>query len=89
VSFRINEPAAAGRYRFGLRTAEFVLCRHCGVDLAAVLTSSRGLFATINVNALPECLALADVDPVSYDDESVDERRQRRVRRWTPVVGTI
>src|SRR5437764_12445531 len=52
VAFRIGKEDTLVRYRFGLRTADFLLCRNCGVYLGAVLTSSRGQFATFNINTL-------------------------------------
>ena len=85
VSFRVADEAALQRYRFGLGTAEFFVCRNCGVYLAAVLTSPRGQFATLNINTLRDPV---DVDPalaVSYDRESTEERQTRREERWTPV----
>ena len=42
-------------------------------------------FATLNLNAFDDPhLDLAAV-PVSYDGETLAERRARRRRRWTPV----
>lgn len=88
VSFRVRQEAALQRYQFGLRTAEFWLCRTCGVYLAAVLTSPRGQFATLNVNALLEPPEIAKAVPVSYDEETAEHRRARREQRWTPVAGS-
>src|SRR4029077_2060580 len=70
VSFRIREEAALARYRFGLRTADFLVCRNCGVYVGAVLTSSRGQFATLNINALCEPLAFKKLLAVAYHGES-------------------
>src|SRR5437868_9753855 len=39
VSFRLRDTGSLLRYRFGLRTADFLVCHHCGVYMAAVLTS--------------------------------------------------
>jgi hypothetical protein len=85
VSFEVRERSALLRYQFGLRTADFIVCRHCGVYLAAALTSDRGQFATLNVNALFEPLQFDMAAPVSYDEESPGERQSRREQRWTPV----
>ena len=85
VAFRINDESQVQRYRFGLRTADFLVCRNCGVYIAAVFSSPGGTFATLNVNALCEPLALPDALPVSYNSERVDERCARREERWTPV----
>lgn len=89
VSFRVREQAALQRYRFGRRTADFVVCRNCGAYLAAVLTSPRGRFATLNINTLVEPIALTSAAAVSYDDETPDERQRRREQRWTPVAGGL
>ena len=75
------------RYRFGRRTADFLVCRNCGVYLGAVVTSPRGQFATLNINTLSEPLEFENVVAVSYDHESAEERQQRREQRWTPVIG--
>lgn len=89
VSFRIRDNDALQRYRFGLRTADFLVCRNCGSYLAVLLSSPRGRFATLNVNALRQPLEFAKVQTVSYDDETADERRQRREQRWTPVAEAV
>ncbi len=85
VSFRVGDDAALQRYRFGLGTAEFFVCRNCGVYLGAVLTSPRGQFATLNINALRNPVDVGPPIAVSYDRESAEERQQRREERWTPV----
>ncbi len=90
VRFRISKPDALVRYSFALRTADFLICRQCGVYIAAILSSARGRFATINLDSLastpPE---LPSAEPVSYDSESREERAARRESRWTPVAGAV
>ena len=46
----------AGRSRtgFGSGTAEFLLCRRCGVYIGAVCDTPAGLRATINTNSLDD-----------------------------------
>ena len=73
------------RYRFALRTADFLVCRTCGVYLAAVLTSPRGQFATLYVNTIRGAFVV-EAEPTSYDGESSEQRLARRERQWTPVV---
>jgi len=86
VSFRIADRERLGRYRFGARSCDFLVCRECGVYLAALLTSSAGQFATLNVNTISRPLDVPDAVHVSYEGESGEERRRRRESRWTPVV---
>jgi hypothetical protein len=86
LEVRVHDPAGLSRYRFGLGTAEFLLCRHCGVYVGAVMTEAQAAWAIVNVNALatPEAFAATAV-PVSYERESETERRARRRARWTPA----
>ena len=77
---------ALSRYRFGLGTAEFLVCRTCGVYVGAVMSEAGSAYAIVNVNALatPEVFAATTV-PVSYERELEAERRARRRSRWTPA----
>ena len=89
VTFRIIDEAQLQRYRFGLQTADYLICRRCGLYIAAALTSQRGRFATINVNAIREPLDVQEAIPVSYEGESLERRQQRREQNWTPVVEAV
>lgn len=74
-------------YRFGQRTADFWICRECGVYMAAVMESGGRRYAVINVQALenrPPTLAAPTES--SLDGESKGQRDERRLKRWTPVV---
>jgi hypothetical protein len=90
VRFHLAKPEALVRYRFALRTAEFLVCGICGVYLAAVLRSERGTFATVNLNALTRTVPdLPPAEPVSYESEAGEQRVARRESRWTPVSGAV
>jgi len=78
------------RYRFGLRTADFFVCRECGGYAAAVMTEAGGSFAVLNVNLFRDSAGFAHpATPMNYDAESEAERRTRRRRRWTPAEVAI
>ncbi len=74
------------RLRFATRTADFLICRTCGVYVAAVLVGSDPR-AALNVNAL-DAPDPREARPVRYDGESAAERRERRRVRWTPLRET-
>jgi hypothetical protein len=75
--------AAVQRYRFGGRTADFLICRDCGAYVASVMED----FGVLNVvGANIAALAGRDARPVDYDGETPDERRTRRRQRWTPTI---
>ena len=74
----------AVRYRFGARTADFLLCGTCGVYVAAVMSTEAGAVSTLNVNVLEQrSLFSAEPESVTYADESPHQRRLRRAERWT------
>jgi hypothetical protein len=75
--------AAVKRYRFGGRTADFLVCRDCGTYVAAVMEDCGVLNV---VGADIAVLASRDARPVDYEAESADERRARRRQRWTPTI---
>ena len=78
------------RYRFALRTTDFLLCPYCGVYLGALYAADGGAWATLNVNCLADRASFAaDPEPVSYEGESAEDRGARRRARWTPAeTGT-
>ncbi len=75
------------KYRFGLRTADFLLCTECGVYIGAVIETDSGAYGIVNVHALSETPeGLAATAPISYDAEDTGGRVSRREERWTPVT---
>ena len=85
VTFQLD-PDRTRWYRFETKSADFLLCSCCGVYIAAALTTSQGAFATLNVNAMGKEISTPVGTPVSYGSETVEQRRARRLDRWTPVA---
>lgn len=74
-------------YRFGLGTADFCVCRTCGVYLAAITIDGR--FGIINTHTLVDrTLPLSSPQPMSYDGETASARTERRQQHWTPMRAT-
>jgi len=77
------------RYRFGHKTADFLICPACGTYVATHMESARGAIGVINVvglniaelKNLPATLTL-------LEGETTEERLQRRMSRWTPMTLT-
>lgn len=90
AQFDFRHPEFLRRYRFGLRTADYLVCRECGVFVAAVMITGRGALASINVNTLQEPPAgVPPGKPVQHEGESAEARRARRATLWTPVTGPV
>ena len=87
LAIHVADQAQLSRYRFGLGTSEFLVCRRCGVVAAAVATIDGRLCGALNANALDARDALtAAPEPVDYDRESADERVARRRSAWMPAT---
>jgi hypothetical protein len=84
--FRVNDADSLQRYRFGLKTADFLLCRRCGVYIGTQMETARGAFGIINAMALtPVPQDLPAAATMNYELESSSERTGRREERWTPL----
>jgi hypothetical protein len=87
VRFGIADPGLLQRYRFGTQTTDTLICRNCGIYLAAVTEIDGALYAVINVNALDDRSAFERLPEVmNYDGESAEQRMARRKVKWTPAT---
>ncbi len=76
-------------YRFGTGTAEFVICRRCGVYIGAIGETGTGTSAVINTTCLDDRAAFTrEPVPVDHDGEATDDRTRRSPRGqwWTPAT---
>lgn len=89
IKFTAETPGQLQRYRFGLKTADFLLCRECGVYIGAVIETDNGTWGIINTHTLVETPEdIAAVAPIDYDNENTGDRVTRREDRWTPATTT-
>lgn len=73
-------------YRFGSRTADFLICRRCGVYIGAVCETAAGVRAVINANCLDDRAAFTRQSvPVDHSDETTEDRLARRAANWIPA----
>ncbi|MFC2953003.1 GFA family protein [Marinicaulis aureus] len=79
-------PENVRRYTFALRTADFLLCKNCGVYIAAVMGEGERIVSTLNVVGLSmkEFLDIAEA-PMEYGAETTEKRIGRRFEKWTPT----
>lgn len=87
VTITLHEPKLLQRYSFGLRTAEAVVCRRCGVYVAMVLAEGDRAWSTINVDALDERASFTrPAEPRDFSAEDAASRTRRRKARWCPTT---
>ena len=73
-------------YRFGSRTADFLICRRCGVCIGAVCETTAGSRAVINTNCLDDRAAfIRQPVPTDHENESTEDRIARGAANWTPA----
>ncbi len=90
LTVRVADESRLNRYVFGYRTAEYLICRDCGVYVAAATVGEESPRAIAIVNAMDhrQLFARAPLS-VTYDSETRTERVERRRDRWMPVVVEV
>jgi hypothetical protein len=87
LSFHASNLADLQRYRFGARSADFLICRRCGAYLGATIRAGASGHGLVNLRALrPIPDDLCTPVPMNYDGESPAQRTARRESRWTPLA---
>ncbi len=75
------------RYRFGTATADFLICKRCGIYIGAAAETENGWCSVTNLNSLDDrALFVNPPAPTVHDGETVESRIARRAANWTPTV---
>ena len=87
LDISIREPENLQKYRFGQKTADFLFCKICGIYIAAMFSDNNRFYGILNLNILdsPEEFTQT-VTIVSYEQEDVKSRIERRKKKWTPLT---
>ena len=79
--------SVVSRYRFGTGTADFLVCRRCGIYLGAVTETAAGTRMVTNTNCLEDRALFTGVSaPTDHNKETVESRIARRAANWTPTT---
>lgn len=87
VDIRAADWSLVERYRFGSGTADYLICRRCGVYIGAVCETASGARAVLNTLCLKDRAAFTQeaVRP-DYDGETIEARLSRRAANWMPAI---
>ena len=85
LTIRVADEESLVRYMFAHHTAEFLVCRECGVYVAAVTTGTSERRAIAQLNAIVEDQQFGVAVAVDYNNETQAERIKRRRDVWMPV----
>jgi len=84
----IADKDAVSAYTFATGTAEFQVCRRCGVVPFVTSRIEGRMYAVVNVNTFEGDEASTLTESTSnFDGESLDQRLARRARTWIPTVS--
>ena len=87
LEVRADDWSLVERYRFGTRTCDFLICRRCGVFIAAVAEMGGAVRAVVNVNCLEDRGSFTSVPTMhEFQGETIDDRSSRRAANWMPAV---
>ena len=87
LEVRVRDPQQVQRYAFGTRTADFHVCRTCGVVPVVTSEIAGHLYAVVSVKAMEGLdAALVRTAPASFEAESEAARLARRARNWIADV---
>jgi hypothetical protein len=82
----VRDSGQLQRYRFALGITDFLICRTCGVYVAATMAVDGKTLGVLNVNVLDERELFArQPEPMQYGAETVEDRESRRAKVWMPV----
>ncbi len=84
IEIRAKDADAFIRYQFGMKTADFLSCKQCGVLIGSVCKADDGLRMVVNANLFLDA-ETGDSMATDSSGETLDERNKRREAAWTPV----
>jgi hypothetical protein len=90
LKIAIKDSALLSKYEFGTKTAEFHVCRRCGVTPVVTSRIAGRLYAVVSVNAFVGVdRALIRKTPADFDGEQEGDRLARRARNWIANVEYV
>lgn len=89
LSITVNSQSELNQYSFATKTIEFLVCRTCGVCIAATFLDEGKRYGVLNARTFDDTLLqLPEARFMDYDTETTEERVRRRRTYWTPM-GTL
>ena len=81
----IADSSQSGQYRFGSKTADFHVCKTCGIVPIVTFLIEGTRYAVVNVNTFDNVdRSELTETPSNFEGERTENRVARRRRNWTP-----
>ena len=89
LNVEASDPSTVSAYRFGTRTADFIVCTACGVVPLVLSLIEDTVYAVVNVNTFENVDSLTlSISSTDFDGEDRESRLDRRQRNWIRRVTT-
>ncbi len=84
----ISDAGAVNRYSFGHKTAEFLVCKVCGVAPVVLCEIDDHLYSVLNGRSIdqPVPFSITDIPQMDFEDETPMDRLARRKKNWIADV---
>jgi hypothetical protein len=83
LRIKVQSPHEVQKYAFGTGTADFNICRRCGVVPFVTSEIDGRTYAVVSVNAFNDIdRSRVQVAPSSFEGEDASSRLERRKRGW-------
>ncbi len=89
IDLMAHDEGLLERYRFGTGITDFLVCRKCGVYIAAYMDDGAAAYANVMASVLDNQADFSAAAPTDYGDEDATGKRQRRREKWTPATLRI
>jgi hypothetical protein len=89
MSLRIKEPRDAGKYRQGSAQAQLLLCRQCGVLVAALFSHDGRLYGALNARCIDARTEFGTEQTVSPQKLPPGDKVQRWRDLWFADVTLV
>ena len=85
----VREQTELNRYRQGSKSAEFLVCKTCGVLAAVMFSEDAGLYAAVNCRVIEHCVALGQDMSGSPRLLGAGEKSMRWKALWFADVSIV
>ena len=86
----VADVARTNQYRFGTKSADFHVCRTCGVmPISTCVVASRS-FAVVNIHTFDGVdSSRFEKRKTNFEGETIEDRFARRQKTWTPEYSAF
>jgi hypothetical protein len=90
LKYSVSDPNQISIYQFGTGTADFHICKRCGVPPFVISEIACVRYAVVNTNTFdtPDSLEFI-VSDTNFENETVDTRLERRISKWIKNIQKI